>query len=921
MNNLFKTGLSIVLIANILSVAHAANEVELDSVEIVDQYYKERIEAYKKSGAVSIRDEINKSDKTLDTIIRSIPGTFTQMNKGAGAVTVNIRGGTGFGRVNTMVDGVSQTFYSSGGDTGGKGGAGSQFGASIDPSFITSVELNRGSFKGSGGANSLMGSSNFKTIGVDDILRFDRDIGGMVKSQVGSNDMRPEHMFAVAGKRFFNYGGALGFLYGHSEKTISQNYEVGGGETHEQKSLRDTKRISDDYEREYYPEKSPYDSTPYDPEKVRQKPKSDIFKIEYTDDYNSLELQYRTLNNHLAGRSIKNKTKQINYNLNIPDNNLINFNFLYSNNFNQQNYDIGAEIINRRINKPLTGENKAEIFDISNTFEFELPKDSTLSTTFGLNILENKYSRNRYPDELKIYKICEEGEDNDDCLVSTSEFLGGTFSEAEKINAALPTNSFFPQGEQKFKAFYLDNSINWDKLTFDYNINFVKYKNKGESLLTVSQFVDELNDQWNKLDKIWKKLPKNSKEREALEPEFNRLKELYKPYYDWSKVDQKNMNDQDEVKKGFTQNPNNIITKQDKVKDHFLNYSFMVTANLNEYFTPFIGLSRTHRAPTIQEMFFSNLSNAGKNLSLKPETAKTKQIGFNGFTQGVMTKNDTIGYKFTRYQTRIENFIHNILSYRVVPGKYLDGTPVTVGTIYHRNHNEEVSINGFEAEISYDMGTFFANASFAKQRTNQPASYSDISRTADNITVDQADAQSFGLTKVTILPNQYGSLELGVRLFDQKLTLGGIAKYYGKSKRSKYDTTLMCEGGAKPIHPLDNHGNFNFERALQCPKDSKGNQYKSIGQIAEYEEFESQPIIYDIYATYEPSKNFMIKFAIDNLTDKLYVNPLDANNDSASQYAKVIHTKQKNGKYFYTEYFQNNFARGRTAKLMFSYKF
>ncbi|WP_328287651.1 hypothetical protein [Pasteurella multocida] len=39
-----------------------------------------------------------------------MPGSFTQIDKSSGTVSVNVRGGTGFGRVNTMIDGVSQTF-------------------------------------------------------------------------------------------------------------------------------------------------------------------------------------------------------------------------------------------------------------------------------------------------------------------------------------------------------------------------------------------------------------------------------------------------------------------------------------------------------------------------------------------------------------------------------------------------------------------------------------------------------------------------------------------------------------------------------------------------------------------------------------------------------------------------------------------
>lgn len=231
MNKLSKTAIAIAVIGCMSSMVYADNqETALDVIEVTAQKPQEKNEAYKKSGAVSIRDDINQSAKDLDTIIRSTPGTFTQMNKAAGAVTVNIRGATGLGRVNSMVDGITQTFYSSGGDIGAKGGgAGSQFGAAIDPLLLTSVEINRGSFAGASGANALMGSANFKTINIDDILRFDRNVGGVIKYSNGNNDLKPEYMLGLAAKHFFDYGGALGVLYAHSRKEITQNYKVGGG--------------------------------------------------------------------------------------------------------------------------------------------------------------------------------------------------------------------------------------------------------------------------------------------------------------------------------------------------------------------------------------------------------------------------------------------------------------------------------------------------------------------------------------------------------------------------------------------------------------------------------------------------------------------------------------------------------------------
>ena len=41
--------------------------------------------------------------------------------------------------------------------------------------------------------------------------------------------------------------------------------------------------------------------------------------------------------------------------------------------------------------------------------------------------------------------------------------------------------------------------------------------------------------------------------------------------------------------------------------------------------------------------------------------------------------------------------------------------------------NPIVKKSGVELEVNYDMGRFFANLSYAYQRTNQPTNYADAS--------------------------------------------------------------------------------------------------------------------------------------------------------------------------------------------------
>ena len=44
----------------------------------------------------------------------------------------------------------------------------------IDQNFIAGVELNKGSFNGKGGINTLTGSANFRTLNADDVIKDDK---------------------------------------------------------------------------------------------------------------------------------------------------------------------------------------------------------------------------------------------------------------------------------------------------------------------------------------------------------------------------------------------------------------------------------------------------------------------------------------------------------------------------------------------------------------------------------------------------------------------------------------------------------------------------------------------------------------------------------------------------------------------------
>ena len=98
-------------------------------------------QTYTRPGAHSSRT-LNENLQSLDASLRSMAGTYTQIDPLQGAVNVNVRGMSGLGRVNTMVDGVTQTYFGMA-PASYHGGAGSSAGALIDPNFLAEVDIDR----------------------------------------------------------------------------------------------------------------------------------------------------------------------------------------------------------------------------------------------------------------------------------------------------------------------------------------------------------------------------------------------------------------------------------------------------------------------------------------------------------------------------------------------------------------------------------------------------------------------------------------------------------------------------------------------------------------------------------------------------------------------------------------------------------
>lgn len=898
-----------------ITITQAQAEETLGQIDVVEKVISNDKKPFTEAKAKSTRENVFKETQTIDQVIRSIPGAFTQQDKGSGVVSVNIRGENGLGRVNTMVDGVTQTFYSTALDSGQSGGS-SQFGAAIDPNFIAGVDVNKSNFSGSSGINALAGSANFRTLGVNDVITDDKPFGIILKGMTGSNATKSNFMTMAAGRKWLDNGGYVGVVYGYSQREVSQDYRIGGGERlaslgqdilakEKEAYFRNAGYVLNDAG-QWTPDlkKNIWSCNKPTPELADQtingincnwyrigpaaetrrkilekllkdgKKPEDITELQTGDDgiektdksfednkdqYSVAPIEPGSLQSRSRSHLLKFEYSDDHHTLGaqirtldnkIGSRKIENRNYQVNYNFNNNSYLDLNLMAAHNIGKTIypkggffAGWRVADKLITKNVANII---DINNSHTFLLPKeidLKTTLGFNYFTNEYSKNRFPEELS----LFYNDDSHDQGTYSNLGQFKGdrnLLPQRSVIlqPSGKQKFKTVYFDTALSKGIYHLNYSVNFTHYAFNGE----------------------------------------------YVGYENKTQI-------------------NEPILHTSGHKKAF-NHSATLSAELSDYFMPFFTYSRTHRMPNIQEMFFSQVSDAGVNTALKPEQSDTYQLGFNTYKKGLFTQDDVLGIKLVGYRSFIKNYIHNVYGVwwrnGVVP-TWASSTRFRF-TIAHQNYQPIVKKSGAELELNYDMGRFFANLSYAYQRTNQPTNYADASPRPNNASKEDILKQGYGLSRVSMLPKDYGRLELGTRWFDQKLTLGIAARYYGKSKRATIEEEYI--NGSR-------YENYTAgERTYYAVKKT--------------EEIKKQPIILDLHVSYEPIKDLIIKAEVQNLLDKRYVDPLDAGNDAASQryYSSLndsICSKKNNiceggGKDKTVLY---NFARGRTYILSLNYKF
>ena len=704
--------------------AQDSGKVEFAPLNVSGAIVPAEQQALEKPGAVSARGPDTRL-QPVDQIVRSMPGTFTQIDPAQGAVSVNIRGLSGLGRVNMMVDGVSQNYYGSAPSSVSHGGVpSSQFGALIDPNFIIGVDVSRGNVVGGDGVNALAGSANFRTIGVDDVVFAGEKTGARTKMSTGNNGVGRSGMLAVAMKNPAFDGGSVGFMAATSASVIGNNYKNAKGVNSEEFGFG--------YNRYY-----------------KQKPKSQLLKLDLKlSDFHALELSARDYRSTFTRRDIQSDDYYVKYHY-TPFSELIDLNVVASSSRGKQKYM--PEALTNFINT--NAANRADAFDINNTSSFRLAGGDAL-VTIGGKLMRNKYSKH-------------------------VESLVDDPDNPEANQQSIENNTFGPEGRQKIDSVYAGLQYNRGIVQVNAGLNYTSFELTG-----------------------------------------------YKPACD-PRV------------QCFPQGASHIA-----LKEHGINPSLMLSAQVAPWFQPFASAERTMRGPNPQEVFFSNDGGASMNPFLKGERASTYQLGFNSSLHGLLSKNDVLNFKALYFKSKIDGYITSQSFLVCDSGRKCNIAEVLAND--WRNVDEYVTnmyiyidsatpvySRGWELEAQYQLGPAYARLSYTRETTRQPTSIASA---------------WFGAADISELPSVYYNLDVGTRLLDNKLEVGAILKHTGSNRR------------LSPDNEAD----------------------EATGEVLKAEN-PKIPAVIDLYASWQVSKNLFLRLSVQNAMNKDFSEALNRMNSMPSQ--------------------------------------
>jgi hemoglobin/transferrin/lactoferrin receptor protein len=210
-----------------------------------------------------------------------------------------------------------------------------------------------------------------------------------------------------------------------------------------------------------------------------------------------------------------------------------------------------------------------------------------------------------------------------------------------------------------------------------------------------------------------------------------------------------------------------------------------------EWLQPYFTYSETMRAPTVSETLLGGIHPGSTGISfapnpfLQPETQKGIEVGANIKKDSIFTPGDSFRFKGDYFRMFVENYVTANFSF----------DPVTFTPFAFFENVPGISrVEGIEIQGNYDAGMFFAGFSYTHTNTDLPS-------------------QLDGLGAHSYLPDDVATVTGGVRLLDQRLTVGARGYFASRSFIGEVNQT-----GPSPYlagyQLLDLFGSYKFDNDI-----------------------------------------------------------------------------------------------------------
>lgn len=217
-------------------------------------------------------------------------------------------------------------------------------------------------------------------------------------------------------------------------------------------------------------------------------------------------------------------------------------------------------------------------------------------------------------------------------------------------------------------------------------------------------------------------------------------------------------------------------------------------------FTPYVSYAEGYRAPSITEtVIFGSHATGGApfsvpcptgtpglfcflpNPSLRPEVGKTKEIGVNLKYNNIVWAGDSFRGKLNYFRNDLVDFIDQVSFNPIRVQLQVPGPPsfTTVNQFLQFQNTGAAYIQGFEGELFYDAGNWFAGV-------------------AGNVLEGETKATGVGLASL-IQPHKIVTTA-GMRFFDRKLTVSG--QWISYAANNKVNQTMFLPATSADIFNL-----------------------------------------------------------------------------------------------------------------------